>query len=447
MPATWLINKMKYWEKEPSLIWQDKIFTYKDILTEVNSWMNKLDDLPLIYRQVVGLEGNYSPKICSLLLALIQRRSIIVPMTKITNIRKQEYLKTAEVQSLFMFDSRDNWRYERYNVEVKNPLTRQLLSISSPGLVLFTSGSTGKSKAALHDLPKLLEKFKKPRRRLTTINFLLFDHIGGLNTLFYTLSNGGTIVIPPDYYPDNVCKLIEKYKVELLPTTPTFLNLLLLSEAYKRYNLSSLKLITYGTEVMPESLIRRLHQAFPRIQLLQTYGLSELGILRSKSKSSDSLWVKVGGEGFETKVIDGLLWIKAHSAMVGYLNASYPFDENGWMNTGDFVEKKGEFFRFLGRQSEIINVAGQKVYPAEVESVLLEMDNVSEGVVRGEPNPITGNIVVAEVSLKKPEELSHLKKRMREFCKNRLERFKIPVKVEIREKIQHTERFKKVRNK
>ena len=61
---------------------------------------------------------------------------------------------------------------------------------------------------------------------------------------------------------------------------------MLASEAYKRYDLSSLKLVTYGTEVMPESTLTRFHELFPNTRLLQTYGLSEVGILRSKSRSA-----------------------------------------------------------------------------------------------------------------------------------------------------------------
>ena len=104
----------------------------------------------------------------------------------------------------------------------------------------------------------------------------------------------------------DVCSAIEKYRVELLPTSPTFLNLLLLSEDYKHYDLSSLKRITYGTEVMPAAVLGRSHQAFPSVELQQTYGLSELGILRSKSRSSDSLWVKPGARDSRLRFERGL---------------------------------------------------------------------------------------------------------------------------------------------
>tara|TARA_Y100000310_G_C20604086_1_gene774586 strand:+ start:1247 stop:1492 length:246 start_codon:yes stop_codon:yes gene_type:complete len=75
------------------------------------------------------------------------------------------------------------------------------------------------------------------------------------------------------------------------------------------------------------------------------YSLSEVGILRSKSKSFDYFWIKVGGKGFETRVVDGILEIKAKSAMLGYLNAPNPFTNDGWFVTGDEVLEKGDYIK------------------------------------------------------------------------------------------------------
>jgi acyl-CoA synthetase (AMP-forming)/AMP-acid ligase II len=324
-------------------------------------------------------------------------------------------------------------------------LLLELKRKAHPGLILFSSGSTGKSKAAVHDFVPLLEKFKVPRHVFRTVSFLLFDHIGGINTLLYTLSNGGCVVTVQDRSPDAICRAVERHRVELLPTSPTFINLLLLSEAYKRYDLSSLKLVTYGTEVMPQNTLRRFHDVFPDIRLQQTYGLSEVGILRTQSRSSESLWVKVGGEGFQTRVVDGMLEIRAQSAMLGYLNAPSPFTEDGWFRTGDLVEVDGEYFQFLGRRSEMINVGGEKVYPAEVEGVLESMHDVENVVVAGESNPIMGQIVTARVKLRSNESAGDFRKRMQSYCLQYLPPFKIPQKFFIVHEDLHSDRFKKQR--
>jgi acyl-CoA synthetase (AMP-forming)/AMP-acid ligase II len=132
--------------------------------------------------------------------------------------------------------------------------------------------------------------------------------------------------------------------------------------------------------------------------------------------------------------------------MLGYLNAPSPFTEDGWLNTGDHVEVDGEYMKIMARQSEIINVGGEKVYPAEVESVIKELDNVAEASVYGEKNLITGNIVCARVTLLKEEEQRSFNTRLKNFCRDRLQGYKIPVKVFITVGAQHNARFKKVRS-
>ena len=97
--------------------------------------------------------------------------------------------------------------------------------MGNPGLVLFSSGTTGKPKAILHDLVPFFKRYTDANKSITTISFLLFDHIGGLNTFFYSFFAGAKIVFPQERTPNYIWKLIEKEKVELLPTSPSFLRL------------------------------------------------------------------------------------------------------------------------------------------------------------------------------------------------------------------------------
>ena len=90
-------------------------------------------------------------------------------------------------------------------------------------------------------------------------------------------SNGSCAVIPAGLSADEVCQTIADHQVEVLPTNPAFINLMLLSEAYKRYNLSTLKYITYGAEVMPSLTLKKLNEAFSNVRILQKYGTSEVG--------------------------------------------------------------------------------------------------------------------------------------------------------------------------
>ena len=432
-------------EAEDAVVWRDKAVSYGWLLEEIDRQMEWLDAEGVAAGSVVSLEADFSPRSVAAMLALIERGVVVVPLSSSVDVKKPEFREVAEVEVVVRMEEDEEGTVEETGREAGHEIFQELRRRGHPGLILFSSGSTGKSKAAVHDFVPLLEKFKVRRNKMRMITFLLFDHIGGVNTLLYVLSNGGCVVTVPDRSPDRVCHAIEKHRAQILPTSPTFLNLLLLSEAYERHDLSSLELVTYGTEVMPETTLKRCRELFPDVRFLQTYGLSELGILRSKSRSSDSLWVKVGGEGFETRVVDGLLEIRAQSAMLGYLNAESPFTEDGWFRTGDRVEVDGEYIRILGRDSEIINVGGEKVYPAEVEGVLQDMPGVAEAVVRGEPNPITGNVVTAQIRLTTPESLPEFRKRMRSYCSERLPRFKIPQKVLVSEESLHGSRFKKMR--
>jgi len=445
MHVDFIIDILRRNKDNDAIVWQDKEYTYGWLLEKFEYWQKFIQIEGVAKGAVVIVEADFSPNAIALLLALLDNNCIFMPLTQSVSAKRDEYIEIAQGEVLFVIDEKDEVKVSKLPYRATHEIYRKLKELTHPGLVLFSSGSTGASKAAVHDMTYLLEKFKAPRQKRSTITFLLYDHIGGINTLFYVLSNAGLMVTVGGRTPDIVLAAVEKYKVELLPASPTFLNLILLSEAYKRHDLSSLKVVSYGTEPMPESTLKHFHHIFPEIKLLQTYGLSEVGILQSKSKSSDSLWVKVGGEGFETRIIDGLLEIKASCVMLGYLNALSPFTEDGWFKTGDAVEVDGEYIKILGRKSEIINVGGEKVFPQEVENVISEMDNVAEVLVYGEKNSITGNIVCAKVRLSIPEDPRTFTKSLKQHCSQNLQNYKVPVKVQFVREEQYSERFKKVR--
>jgi acyl-CoA synthetase (AMP-forming)/AMP-acid ligase II len=221
--------------------------------------------------------------------------------------------------------------------------------------------------------------------------------------------------------------------------------MILISGKYRRYDLSSLQLITYGTEPMSAATLRALTEALPGVQYKQTYGLTEAGILPTKSQSADSVWMKMGGQNYETKIVDDVLWIRSDAMMLGYLNAPSPFCPQGWLNTGDKVEVRGEYVRILGRESEMINVGGEKLYPMEVEELILQVENISDVVVSSKPNAITGRVVVASVQLIAPEDPRSVEQRVRRHCRQHLAPFKVPAMVSVTTESLCGSRFKKRR--
>ncbi len=445
MRIDFLMKVFKENADKTAVVWRQQKFSYSVLLEQVAKHLSELDRLEVTPGTVVGLEGDFSPSCIALFLALTERDCIIVPHTNANQAGRGRKDEIAEVECYFRFDEKDQVKFERTERKGAHSFYQIIRERHVPGLVLFSSGTSGDPKGAVHDFTALLEKFQTRRKAFVTLNFLLFDHWGGLNTMLHTLSNGATIVTVSDRSPEGVCALIEETAAELLPATPTFLNLLLLSGAYKTRNLQSLKVISYGAEPMLESTLRRLREVFPHLILQQTYGLIEVGVLRSKSREDGSLWVKLGGEGYQMRVVDGILHIKTKSTILGYLNAPAPITEDGWFITGDAVHQEGEYLRILGRKSELINIGGEKVYPIEVESCIQALENISEVTVYAEKNPIMGQILCAKVRLTDYEDPKEVAVRIKSHCQQKLDRFKVPVKIKVLEEVHYGDRFKKSR--
>lgn len=440
------IDKLKGFGSAPAMIFNGTSVSYADLADEIARCDEIVHRNAVHAGAVVAIDGLYSLHNCALLIALACNGNIIVPLPRGPEPKRAEFLDVGEVEFILSTDTSDTPSLKATGRLAEHELYQRLRQAGAPGLVLFSSGTTGRSKASVLDFAKLVGRADMgPLRPRRVLAFLSLDHIGGINTLLRTFGQGGCIVTVSERTPQTVFAAVAAHQVDTLPTTPTFLTMGLISGELDKHDLSSLQLITYGTEPMPIQTLRKLGTALPMAKLKQTYGLSELGILPTKSRGNDSLWMKLGGTGFDLKIIDNILWIRSDMAMLGYLNAPAPFDEDGYFNTQDVVEVDGEYVRVLGRKSEIINVGGEKVYPNEVESVLLEAGNVIEAVVSGKPSPVTGMVVKAVVRLASPEPASTAQRRIREHCRGRLEAFKVPVLIDISDQPQHSDRLKKIR--
>ena len=418
-------------------------FLYRDLESQLLLHIENYKKIGVKSGDRFALVGDYSFDIVAKLLALISLNCILVPLTP------DAYSKLSrEIKQIIGFDwtdivNKDVTKSDFADVPI-HEYFQKINNDEKPGLVLLTSGTTGTPKVVVHDLSKLLKKFEIKRTTLRTLNFLLFDHWGGLNTLLYTLSNAAELIFPDGRSSENICKKIQDFKVELLPATPSFLSSLLITKMHKKYDLSSLKLITYGAETMPETTLARLHDTFPNVEIRQTYGMIELGVLRSKSKANGSRWVKIGGEGYDVRVREGMLEIKAASAMIGYLNAPSPYTVDGYFMTGDAVIEHGEWLEILGRASDIINVGGNKVYPIEVESEILKLEFVKDCAVFAEDNRMLGKIVCANVVIDTTHNGKDVTNKIIKHCSDNLQKFMVPMKIFYHNDIQST-RLKRLR--
>lgn len=444
---TWLDGHCEKLGDRIAIIDQAGSFTYADLAQQISLYKEQLDS-KVAPSSTVAVVSDYNFNSIALFIALLKHKTIVVPIVTSTNEEVEDRINIARCDVSITLSSEGALAIRTRQRSGDYELIANLISQKRSGLILFSSGSTGKPKAMVHDLDTLVDSYQGRKiKKLNFLVFLMFDHIGGINTLLNGLAMGAVLVIPHTRDPNEIGKLIETHKVNVLPSSPTFLNLLLIHQVVDRYDFSKLKMITYGTEPMPESLLKRLREKLPRVRFLQTFGTSETGIAQTASRSSDSLEMKISDPNTEYKIVNGELLLKSSTQVLGYLNASMErFSEDGWFHTGDLVEETEDgYLRILGRNKEIINVGGEKVLPSEVESLLLELDVVLDAVVKGKPNAITGQSVVAEVVIKNGITDTEAKKLIRQYCKEKVAPFKVPSKIIISDQPRFGERYKKMR--
>ncbi|MFN5805993.1 MAG: AMP-binding enzyme, partial [Opitutia bacterium] len=166
-----------------------------------------------------------------------------------------------------------------------------------------------------------------------------------------------------------------------------------------------------------------------------------------ESPSQDSTFIRFDDPALEWKVVEDELWLRSRTQIDGYLDADNSrFTPDGWFRTGDRVELGPEgTLRVLGRMGELINVGGEKLMPAEVESVVLGVAGVRDCRVRGEPHALTGQTVVVDVVASPKAEPEALRAALRTACRACLARHKVPTRVNFVTAVSG-ERLKKQRN-
>lgn len=420
-------------------------YTYADLILKINYFAEELKESSIGKGLVTVLIADYSFDSVAMFLALFKNGNIVVPITSTNETEINERIGVCG--NSFIINLRKHCKYEHNSAE-SHFLIDVIRKKDAAGLILFSSGTTGKPKAMIHDLDNLVESYlDKKAKSLVFLVFLMFDHIGGLNTLLNCLGMGATVVIPQNRNPDEIAELIQNFRINILPSSPTFLNLMLIAKVNEVYDLSSLKLVTYGTEPMPGSLLIKLKNTFPKIKFLQTFGTSETGIFKTVSKSSESTLLKFDDPNQEFQIMNGELWVRSKTQIMGYLNHSNEsFTDDGWFMTGDLVNQDGDgFIQIIGRLKEIINVGGEKVLPTEVESVIMELTIIQDCTVFGVSNSITGQMVGANITLKEPLDIVTVKGIVKTHCASKLEKYKVPVKINVFETLDVSLRYKKVR--
>jgi acyl-coenzyme A synthetase/AMP-(fatty) acid ligase len=272
-------------------------------------------------------------------------------------------------------------------------------------LVILTTGTTGRPKAARHDWGPLGRTVERVTPRPDQRWLLAYGphQFAGVQVLQHVLASQATLVAPFPRQPRDGLEALLTGEVTCVSATPTYWRFLLAEARSREVGLPPLEQITLGGEASPGDLLAELRATFPDARISQVYASTEFGSVASVRDGLPGLAVtSLFSETNPTsnlKVEDGELWVRAGAGMLGYVAAADagPAGTGEWRPTGDLVDVVDGRVLFRGRTTEVINVGGVKVHPLPVEERLTALEGVELARVFGRANRLTGAIVAAEV--------------------------------------------------
>jgi acyl-CoA synthetase (AMP-forming)/AMP-acid ligase II len=327
---------------------------------------------------------------------------------------------------------------------------------SSGDVVILTSGTTGEPKAVRHSWAGLTRPVRQQAADSPPCWLLAFrPHLyAGLQVILQSLLNQGTLVVAPaEADPAEIAQLMAVAGVEYASATPSYWRRLLMSADAATLRRVPLLQITLGGEVVDQAILDALHQVFPRARLAHIYATTELGrcfsVTDGRAGFPRSLLERASSDGVELQVRDGELWVRSANAMTGY-DPQSPLppgqaDAAGWFATGDLVEQQGDRVYFAGRNSEMINVGGNKVSPVAVERVIRQLPEVAEVRVFGQASSLAGQLVACQVVPVAGVEAELLRQRVRQHCQAQLDRYQCPRLIEVVSRLPLSDAGKLVR--
>ena len=328
---------------------------------------------------------------------------------------------------------------------------------NSPLLLCYTSGSTGAPKgvvltqrailwnavnsAHMHDLTSA-------DRVLTTLPMF---HVGGMNIQTTpALHAGASVTLHAKFDPAAALEAIERERITLAVLVPAQLSALMALPRWQSADLSSLRVITTGSTIVPEAFVRKVSGR--GVPVIQVYGSTETCPVAAYVRAGDALR-KAGSAGAaalhcEVKVVgedgaelvpggDGEILVRGPNVATGYWNASAETAQtfaDGWYRSGDIGHFDDEGYLYVvARRKDMIISGGENIYPAEVESVLLECPAIEDACVVGRPEERWGETVVAAVVLKPGRRMTEAEAMA--LFEGRIARYKHPREVRFLERL------------
>lgn len=325
--------------------------------------------------------------------------------------------------------------------------------------IIYTSGTTGRPKGAMLTHTNILFNVEATkaghglRPEDTHLLVVPLFHVTGLNTVMPTaLNQGGELVVSSQIDPEDLIETIQKYRCTTFFGVPTTFYLLTSLKNPPREQLTSLRLVCYSGAPMSPQTIAKLRDLLPGVALHNFYGLTETTSVSTilPDDQVEKRYESVGcaPPGLALCIVDangntlppnevGELCVRGPSVLKGYYQrpeATAEAIRDGWFHTGDAAYLDDEGYVYLrGRKKELIIVAGENVYPIEVENALCAHDSVQEAAVFGREDAAFGEIVHAAVVLRPGEKATE--RELRAFTMERLAAFKVPRTVRIMDRL------------
>jgi len=305
-------------------------------------------------------------------------------------------------------------------------------------MTLYTSGTTGTPSAVDQTFAGLTRTIRRGERFDGHVWGFAYNptHFAGLQVFFQALMNRNTMVYLFEMSPDEIGRLIDSYGITHISATPTFYRLRLqqFTGVYE-----TVERLTSGGERFEPSLRDSLHESFPNAEFRNVYAITEVGSLLE----SDGELFKIPEDRTEQLTISDDSELLIHESLLG--EGVTDDVEGDWFHTGDIVEfVDQDHFRFLGRESDFVNVGGYRVNPHQVEQRIYSVDEIEAAVVYARESSVTGNVLVADILPADGIDEETAIAKVRETV-DELERWKRPRKITVVKDIEKSRSGKRVR--
>ncbi len=250
-------------------------------------------------------------------------------------------------------------------------------------VLIPTSGTTGEPKLVRQDFTRLIGRIRgnhsAESRWLLTYEPTAF---GGIQVVVAAVTAGATLVSSPRADSGHLARLAVEHRITHLSATPCVWRTLL---AELKTAELPLQVATLGGDITDQPLLDQLAARFPRARVRQIYASSEAGVVFTVADGKAGFpaeWLDSGVDDVVLRVRQGALQVRSPRAMLSYAGGeNRPFTVDGWLVTGDLVERVGDRMLFTGRVETLVTVDGVKVSPAKVETALLAVPGVSDILV------------------------------------------------------------------